>query len=333
MPPGEVPYRGSVASHRRWGAVVVVVVLALFAGFALAVVGWRATRTTTVDPRVRALPVIGISLRTPAGWTDKRGPLDPSVVFELEHRPTFPNLAVQGMWVARWSPVPDAPTALAAARSGTPPRDRRPGVDIDGHRADVVVERIGPDVADRLPLAWSMLRTRYRFEANGLIYEIGFWDGAASRTADVQRRVLDSVRITPPSDRVVRASGIEVRVPGGWQRGESCGECWFSSPGQPAAWVYVLEPRMGRASDVADRIEDEQRARVGTIERTELVVDGRPTVRLQFTYPERADSSFEVDDLLIQRTDGEVVIVAMGWRTPAGRAELDAVMAGLVVAP
>jgi hypothetical protein len=321
-----------VASHRRWGVVLVVVVVALLATSSLAVLGWRAARTSTVDPTRRELPVTGISFRPPTGWTDKRGRLDAALVLELEHRPPFPNLAIEGMWIARWSVLPDATGEVAAFVSSTPPGDPRPSVEVDGHRAAVAVERIGPDIADRLPLAWSMVRTRYRFEANGLLYEIGFWDGAGSRTGSLQRRVLDSVRITPPAAQVVRASGLELRVPGGWHRDRSCGVCWFG-PGQPAAWVYVLEPRKGRASDVADAIEDEQRARVGNIDRSGVVVDGRPTVRLRFTYPEGEGSSFGVDDLVIQRTDDEVVIVAMGWRTPAGRAELDAVTASLVTSP
>lgn len=322
-----------MAVRRSWGVVTVAVIVVLLAALSTAVLGRRVARPVGVDPRARIFPSSGVSLRPPSGWVDKRGSLHPAVVLELEDRPRFPNFAVQGLWISRWSPLPDARTELAAWRAATRSRDRRPSVDIDGHRAEVVIERIGPDVVDRLPLSWSMVRTRYRFEADGLLYEVGFWNGPGSGNPNLQRKVLASVRVTPPTDRIVRASGLDVRVPGRWHRGAGCGECWFSSPGQPAAWVYVLDPRKGRAGTVADDIEEEQRERVGRIDRSELDVAGRPAVRLQFTYPEPQGSTFEVEDLVIQRADGEVVIVAMGWRTPAGRAELDAITASLVPAP
>jgi hypothetical protein len=204
-------------------------------------------------------------------------------------------------------------------------------VDIDGHRAQVHVDPIGPQLVRRIPRSWSLLRTHYRFEANGLLYEIGFWDGPASRNGGVRREVLDSVRLTPPVDRVVRDGGLELRVPGTWHRGTNCGECWFAPPVPPAAWVYVIGTKATTVTEAAQRIASDAEARREPTETTTLDVGGAPALRVRF----HSGVGFDVDDLVIQRRDapGRVVILATAWRTPAGRAELDAVVAGLVTRP
>ncbi|HUP84074.1 MAG TPA: hypothetical protein VM143_00270 [Acidimicrobiales bacterium] len=282
---------------------------------------WSGGPTTSIDARMRALPSDGIALRAPSGWVDRQGrPSGPSVVLELEHRVALGRIATEGMWLARWSSEDPAKDLSRWARWP----GRRADVDIDGRRAQVHVERIGPSVLARVPLAWSLVRTRYRFVANDSIYEVGFWDGPGSRNEAIRRRVLDSVRLTPPTDRIVRDAGLELRVPGTWHRGTDCGECWFGKE----AWAYVIRASARTVDEGALRIVAAATARGEPAESVPIVVDGQPAVRVRF----RFQGDTDVEDLVIQRRDDprRVVILATAWRTPAGRAELDAVVAGLV---
>jgi hypothetical protein len=294
--------------------------------------GWSARRTTPVDLRVRDLAATGISLEVPRRWVPRRGGDHASVVMEIEHHLAFPDIPDRGMWVARWS-APDPAKELDAwkARPG-----RRSDIEIDGHLAQVHVERIGPPVGRAIPIAWSFRRTRYRFEANGLVYEIGFWDGVGSRDPELVREVLSSVRLHPPADRKIFDGGLAFRVPGSWGRGTGC-DCWFAASHPPEAWVYVIASRDPDIDTSVRHIVDDAQARGEVAESVAITVGSQRAWRVRFRAhgPPRQDGGpdeFDVDDVVLPTTahGHHVVILATAWRTPAGRSELDAVVARLV---
>ena len=325
-------------------AVVVVVVVAGLAAVAAtlglglgpgSVFGSGGSAAVEV---ARPFPRAGVRVPVPEGWGD-RAEGAPSVVVELEERALGGLVAPRGLWVSRWtSHDPEALVAGWSSLGGPfgPADDSTVGGLPARHR----VERLGPNVTDRLPTVLTRRRSIHRLVAFGHVYEVGFWGPASTVGDDVERRVLAALRFHEPPPLQLDAAGWAVDVPGRWDEGRGCGfaERCASAPGgggQPSpAWVYLFDrgsPDATLEEAAAELAEALRRDRAVdlTTEPTALP-DGRPAVRLRFGHREDDGSVSSVEELVVERPDGSgFTVLALGWRTDAGRAALDSVLATL----
>jgi hypothetical protein len=319
------------------GLVVVGAVVALVGGVAgLAV--WSRTDARDVGAPggagLRRLGDTGVSVAVPSGWVDHRRAAPGALLLEVEERlaPGVP-LATRGLWVGRWHSADPATelSRLKASKDGG--RTWTDGPRVAGLASVVHEEAIGPSLVRRLPAGVTMHRRELRVVAYGDVYQIGVWGSQSTLDDGVERAVLARVRIDPPPPiRLVR-QGVSVTVPGSWHRGD-CKDavCAFSPSTEEHpndSWVYLFAWKARTLDDATDRLLQT----LGRSETTGLVhepaeVDGRAAVRVRFAMAPKDTGPAEFEEFVVPG-EGGIVIVAVGWRTPEGRAQLDSVLTTL----
>jgi hypothetical protein len=324
-----------VGSSRSLGSVGLGVLAAL-----IAVVGGAAglvavTRTAAGDvPQdgrgLRRLGETGISVPIPDDWVDHRRAAPGVLLLEVEHRPVAGLFPTRGMWIGRWYPSGEAATELQRLKA-TPGVGWTDGPALAGQRSIVREEVIGPPAARRLPAAVTMHRRVLRLVAFDRVYEVGFWGPQQTLDDGVERAVLSrlSIEEPPPIELVLR--GLSVTLPGSWNEGDCKGgvQCAFSpSRGDHPndSWVYLFPWKAKSVDEGAGDLL----ASLGKQETRDLVhepaqVAGQPAVRVRFAMSEGDTGPAEFEELVLPGKSG-VVIVAFGWRTPEGRAQVDSVM-------
>jgi hypothetical protein len=321
---------------RPLGVAAIGVVASTVAVVGISVVALRSTSgSPSGATAVRSFADAGVSVRVPEGWRATPGGGDPSTVVEVQHRPVFGLFATRGMWVSRWA---DEGARESLARWADGDRD---GAIVAGREAAHRVERVGPSIVQRLPAAVTTHRSAYRFLAYDRVFEVGFW-GPASTIGDAQERsLLSGIGVEPPAPIELVSGGWALRVPGTWVRGADCDEwasCAFAPGGGGVgapAWVYVMDRKGNGLADATDRLLDQLReGGVESFESTPMEIDGRGASGIRFPFRERAGEVTQIEEVLVPaRGEGfdpqRFVLVALGWRTEAGRAELDSVIATL----
>ena len=323
----DVPYPpggGSVMPRSRWGSVgsvvlVIVIALLVVVGGAVAFSRTAVSDVPGSDGR-RRLGASGVLVAVPDGWVDKRGGADEDLLLEVEHRPVAGLFATRGMWVGRWNAWDDWAEGSVD------------GPQIAGFRSVHREDRIGPPaVVGRLPASVTLHRSIFRVSAYERVYEVGFWGQRATLGDDVERAVLASLSIEEPPPIELAHDGVSLTVPSLWNLGECKDSVCASSPfvdGKPNdSWIYVF-PWKARSMDAGvERLLGSlsKQPTVRDLVSEPTTVAGQPAIRVRFGMTPEDTGPAEYEELIVRgRTD--FVLVALGWRTPEGRVQLDSVM-------
>ena len=318
-----------IARPLGFAAVGVVALSVGVAGIAVGARPWTS-RSSPAAGEVRSFAESGVSVRVPDGWRVGREEGNPESIVELEHRPVFGLFAIRGMWVSRW------PDGRAEASLGAWADGEGDGATIAGREAVHRVERVGPSIVHRLPAAVTTHRSRYRFVAYDRVYEVGFW-GPASSIGDAQERwLLSGIGVEAPAPIELAGDGWSLSVPPTWVRGTECDEwvaCAFAPVRDdvpPRAWSYVMERKgsdLGAATD--DLLALLRKGEPLDVRSEPGTVADREATIVRFGYPEQGGEVDQIEELLVPIGPQRFLLVALGWRTDAGRAELDSVIATL----
>jgi hypothetical protein len=313
---------------------VLGMVIALVAGVGVLVATTRTGAADVQPSGVRRFAEVGLTVPIPDGWVDKQRSKGSSpLLVEVEHRPVMGLFPTRGMWANRWSPA-DATGEVAELRSSGGWKDSAPigGFPVLHHQ-----EVIGPAVVQQLPGSVVLHRSLYRVVAFDRFYDIGFWGPEATLGDSVERAVLARVRIEAPAPLRLKGDGWSLTAPSGWNRGDCKGVtvCVFGpwKAGKPAAsWVYVM-PWKGESLEAASSQLATNLAKNPKVQdvRTEpRSIGGRAAVGIRFTMldSDGGGTPGEIDDVIVPLgSDGKrFVLLALGWRSPEGRAELDSIV-------
>ena len=275
----------------------------------------------------------GIAVPVPEGWVDKRRAEPNALLLEVEHRPVIGLFPTRGMWVGRWYPSGDPATELERLRSSSGPSWSK-GPTVAGLASVVREDVIGPPFVHSLPAALVMHRRILRMVAHDRLYEVGFWGPQGTLDDEVERAVLAGLRIDAPPPIELAHDGVSVTLPGSWNRGD-CDDgvqCGFSpSTGERAndSWVYVFPWKAESVDAGATRLLDSLgRQDVRDLLHEPVEIGGRPAIRVRFAMSPKDTGPAEVEELVLAGDDG-IVLIALAWRTPEGRAQLDSVMTTL----
>jgi hypothetical protein len=235
------------------------------------------------------------------------------------------------MWIGRWASG-DPSTELARLKAS---KDATwtDGPRVSGLASVVHEEAIGPPVVQRLPAAVTMHRRELRVVGFGSVYQIGFWGPQATLDDAVERAVLARISIEAPPPLRLARGGVSVTMPSGWTTGD-CKDaaCAFSPSvdGRPSdSWVYLVRWKAESLDAGAQRLLDALgRQQSRDVTREQIEIGGRPAVRVRFAMTPKDTGPAEFEELLLP-AGGGFVLVAAGWRTPDGRAQLDSVLSTL----
>jgi hypothetical protein len=319
---------------RSSGSMGLVALAALIAVIGVAGGSVAMSRTVAGDvpapgtDGVRRLGESGVSVPVPEGWVDHRRAARGALLLEVEHRPIAGLFATRGLWVGRWRSA-DPASELERLTSSTE-ATWTDGPRIAGLASVVHEEVIGPPLVQRLPGAATMHRRELRVVAHGWVYQVGFWGPQPTLDDEVEHAVLSGVRIeAPPPFRLVH-DGVGLTLPGSWSRGDcKKSACAFSPPvdGRPPdSWVYLVPWKVDSLDAGAQQLLDSlARQETSDLVHESIDIGGAPALRVRFAMAPKDTGAADFEDLLVRGHDG-FVVVAMGWRTPEGRAQLDSVM-------